>query len=618
MNPFSKNLAQQVASSDRSEHTGKKRSTETGKSGESGGTQGSGRSKKSPASAKAVLSEEYSSGTRAEVGAKVDSSKLAVAKAPVKGRQMQAQKGKTANQLENGQPRLGAEVTVEEPLGKTGKAAKAARTRKGAQIEAARKEEEARSAAVEAEIPEPEAPVDLKMTWQKICARLESYLSAEVCKRWFQSARLVKATHDSGVISVGSDMQQIWVEANYLDELRAAFAEGADIHCVPEIIVQGQEVPKKVEPEKITPAPTRKERPKALTFRPVVPALEKRLEKLGVNPALSFQSFVVGPNSQFAHSACTAVAAGDGQNFNPLFIHGNPGLGKTHLMSAIAHEMMAENPRAKIAFTTAEQFANEFIEAVRKAGLEQFRKKYRSLDMLLIDDIQFLGGKERTQDEFFHTFSTLLNTRTQIVLTSDRPAHEITRLEPRLVSRFESGLTVELEVPAFETRVAILKRKMEIWKMSLDVEIVHRIASHIKRSVRRLEGALTRIGSYAMLAPEAMSITKVDELLVDLTRDENASATTINEIQSAVCERYDLSPADMSSRKRPARIAFPRQIAMYLCREMTAHSLVEVGDAFGRRDHATVIHACKKVEEACAKDATVSAAVEALAASLKH
>ncbi len=457
--------------------------------------------------------------------------------------------------------------------------------------------------------------------WEKVKAKLSEYISADAFSRWFKNAELVQADQGPGIVGVQSDMHQIWIETNYMDELRAAFAEGAGVHCSPRVMVKGQELPveeekpkhaarqlKVGEPDKVvTPDSTAK----GLAF-------ERRLKRLGINPEFDFESFVVGDNSQFAHAACSAVAYEEGRSFNPLFIHGKAGLGKTHLMSAVAQQLLANDPKAKIVFLTAEHFANEFIEAVRKGSLDTFRKAYRHADALLIDDIQFLSAKERTQDEFFHTFNTLLNTQTQVILTCDCPAPEIQTLDPRLVSRFESGLTVELQPPGFETRVAILRRKMEQWKVELENNIVVHIANSIKSNVRRLEGALTRVASYSFLSSEPMSIQKVDELLGDLVRDENTNQITIEQIQKTVADYYGLHLGDMRSRRRPASIAFPRQVAMFLSRKLTKLSLVEIGDAFGKRDHGTVIHACKKVKADMETEVEVKGAVEKLIAQLER
>lgn len=458
-------------------------------------------------------------------------------------------------------------------------------------------------------------------TWEKVKAKLSEYLSADAFSRWFKNAELIETDGEEGVIGVQSDMQQIWIETNYLDELRAAFAEGSGIHCTPRVTVFGQEVV--TQPQKPSKTAARGPGKGSGQVRVVAPdeknpAFERRLKKMGINPEFDFASFVVGDNSQFAHAACSAVAHREGRSFNPLFIHGRAGLGKTHLMSAIAQQLLINDPKAKIVFLTAEQFANEFIEAVRKGNLDAFRKSYRSADVMLIDDIQFLAGKERTQDEFFHTFSTLLNTQTQVVLTCDCPAPEIQTLEPRLISRFESGLTVELQPPGFETRVAILRRKMEQWNVELENGVVCHIANLIKSNVRRLEGALTRVASYSFLSSEEMTISKTDDLLGDLIRDENTQQITVDQIQKMVVDYYDLNLSDMSSRRRPSSIAFPRQVAMFLSRKLTKLSLVEIGECFGRRDHGTVIHACKKVNQEMELNPDVKGAVEKLIAALKR
>ena len=480
---------------------------------------------------------------------------------------------------------------------------------------------------------ENQADQKISQTWNLVREKLSEYISGDAFSRWFKNAELVDPGQKDGLVAVQSDMHQIWIETNYMDELRAAFAEGAGIHCSPQIVVKG-DVEADLFPETVVgKIPVQQENQKIAvrgartnsSVKVVTPNLEektqafqRKLKRLGINPEFDFESFVVGDNSQFAHAACSAVAHQEGRSFNPLFIHGRAGLGKTHLMTAVAQQLLANDPKAKVVFLTGEHFANEFIEAVRKGNLEAFRKAYRHVDAMLIDDIQFIAGKERTQDEFFHTFNALLNSQTQVILTCDCPAPEIQTLEPRLISRFESGLTVELQPPGFETRVAILRRKMEQWKVELENNIVVHIANQIKSNVRRLEGALTRVASYSFLSPEKMSIEKVDELLGDLVRDENTHLVTIEQIQKAVADYYNLNLSDMSSRRRPASIAFPRQIAMYLARKLTKLSLVDIGDGFGKRDHGTVIHACKKVKSDIESDPEVRGAVEKLNASLER
>jgi chromosomal replication initiator protein len=271
-----------------------------------------------------------------------------------------------------------------------------------------------------------------------------------------------------------------------------------------------------------------------------------------------------------------------------------------------------------VVYLTCEKFTNEFIDALRKRTLEKFRRKYRRADILLIDDIQFLGGKERSQEEFFHTFNELLDLQSQVVLTSDRPASEIKNIEPRLISRFESGLTVELLPPGVETRLAILDRKMEDWDVKLSDEILQMLAEKIQSNVRRLEGGLVRIATYASLGTEQITVERAQFLLKDILREEGQKRVNIDEIQKAVTKHFDLRLADMTSRRRPSNIAFPRQVAMYLSRKLTPCSLVEIGDAFGGRDHGTVIYACKKVKETIDVDGQIRDAVDILVSNLQR
>jgi chromosomal replication initiator protein len=304
--------------------------------------------------------------------------------------------------------------------------------------------------------------------------------------------------------------------------------------------------------------------------------------------------------------------------YNPLFIHGGSGLGKTHLMHAIGQEILRRRPDARVIYLTCERFTNEFIEAIRKGDIEKFRRRYRSSDVLLIDDVQFLAGKERSQEEFFHTFNTLLDGRNQVVLTSDRPACEIKSIEPRLISRFECGLAVELQPPQLETRMAILKKKSLEWKVSVDENVLNFLAEKIRSNVRRLEGALVRVATFASLAGESVSVEKVEYLLRDFIQEEASRQVSIDAIQRAVAEVFDVRMADMISRRRPASIAFPRQVAMYLSRSLTHSSLMEIGESFGGRDHGTVIHACKKVASELNKQSGLKERIERIESQLKR
>lgn len=434
-----------------------------------------------------------------------------------------------------------------------------------------------------------------QIAWNSICEILRSHVGVDAFQRWFKAATW--SGEDAGVatVTVPGEMHQVWIETNYLPELTLAVSQVCqDIHEVKVAVADalGGNVQTELPIGQTAEAVQRSSKP-ALEGE----ALARRIKSSGLNTAYTFDSFVVGANSQFAHAACMAVGKKEAVGYNPLFIHGGPGLGKTHLMQAIGQEILTRRPGARVVYLTCEKFTNEFIDAVRRGDLEKFRRRYRSADVLLIDDVQFIAGKERSQEEFFHTFNTLLDGRNQVVLTSDRPACEIKNLEPRLISRFECGLTVEMQVPQMETRKAILQKKSIDWKVKVDESILNFLSEKIRSNVRRLEGALMRVATYASLAGESVSIDKVEYLLRDLLREEASRQVCIDDIQKVVAEFYDVRLADMTSRRRPASIAFPRQIAMYLSRSMTKGSLVEIGEAFGGRDHGTVIHACKRVSE---------------------
>ena len=318
---------------------------------------------------------------------------------------------------------------------------------------------------------------------------------------------------------------------------------------------------------------------------------------LSLNPRNTFESFVVGPNNEIAHAASLAVAQAPARTYNPLFIYGGVGLGKTHLMQAIGQYLWAKKKTSQVMYLSSELFINEFIDAIQHNKLVKFRKRYRQADLLLIDDIQFLGGKERSQEEFFHTFNTLFDGHKQIVLSSDRPASEIANLEHRLVSRFEWGLTAELQPPDVETRMAILRKKAHTLQIKLHDEVYDFLAdahSHQRPPARRRADA----GGVVRLAQrQGADSGDVEHLLKDILQEEARQAVTIEQIQRRVAEHFDVRLADMTSKRRPANIAFPRQIAMYLARELTKASLNEIGDAFGGRDHGTVLHACKLVKK---------------------
>jgi chromosomal replication initiator protein len=451
--------------------------------------------------------------------------------------------------------------------------------------------------------------------WDAVCDALRPMLSSDAFQRWFRAARWLGVEDAIASISVPGEIHQVWIETNYMPELTMAVTgifEG--VHEVRVVVGEDECI---AEDAVNSAGPRSSARlSKAATLEGE--ALDKRIKAAGLNPAHTFSSFVVGNNSQFAHAACEAVAKKSGIGYNPLFIYGGPGLGKTHLMQAIGHELLRRQPGSRVIYLTCEKFTNEFIDAIRRGDIEKFRRRYRSSDVLLIDDVQFLAGKERSQEEFFHTFNTLLDGRNQVVLTSDRPACEIKSLEPRLISRFECGLTVEMQPPQMETRMAILKKKSLDWKVRVDETVLEFLAEKIRTNVRRLEGALMRVATYASLAGESITVEKVEHLLRDLLREEASRQVSIDSIQKAVAEHYDVRLADMTSRRRPASIAFPRQVAMYLSRSLTKGSLMEIGEAFGGRDHGTVIHACKKVCERLADEAGLKESIARIESQLRR
>jgi chromosomal replication initiator protein len=480
----------------------------------------------------------------------------------------------------------------------------------------------------------------ISLLWVTVSSALKKLVSVDAYSRWFESAHLVELNETEAVLAVASDMHQVWIETNYLPEVQTALTQASEMPLKMTVVVS------EVRDEPSVASDSDHGSTDELELLPVQGTgggvsgfqaeayrqfggsmqghlngedqMRKKLKTAGLNPQFSFSRFVVGQNNEFAQAACMAVASAKNAIYNPLFIHGSSGLGKTHLMQAIGQRLMKENPSARVVYLTCEKFINEFIDTVRKGSLERFRRKYRRADILLIDDIQFLGGKERSQEEFFHTFNELLDLQSQVVLTSDRPASEIKNIEPRLISRFECGLTVELQPPGVETRLAILRRKMEDWDVKLNDDILTMLAERIQSNVRRLEGGLVRIATYASLGTEQITVERCEFLLKDILREEGQKRVNIDSIQKAVTNHYDLRLADMTSRRRPSNIAFPRQVAMYLSRKMTPCSLVEIGDAFGGRDHGTVIYAVRKVEQRMGCEPQVRDAVDILMAALQR
>lgn len=450
--------------------------------------------------------------------------------------------------------------------------------------------------------------------WQSIAESIAARVSADTFQRWFASIKMVGADETHLDLRVPNNIYQLWIETNYMPLLQAAILD----------VLGG---PRKIRFKAATSDGNQEEKPEVA---PVQPPSRPRVNHAhgtgepqgvpthGMNPRNTFENFVVGVNSQFAHAAALAVAQAPAKTYNPLFIYGGTGLGKTHLMHAIGQSVAARGKGVKVIYLTSERFTNEFIDAIQNSTLVKFRKRYRQADVLLIDDIHFLAGKERSQEEFFHTFNTLLEGHKQIVLSSDRPPVEIANLEERLVSRFEWGLTAEMQPPDVETRMAILRKKAESLSIKLDPEILEFLAQRIRTNVRRLEGALMRVASYFSLHGGRMSTDDIERLLKDILQEEAKRSVTIDQIQRRVAEHYDVRLADMTSKRRPANIAFPRQIAMYLARELTKSSLSEIGEAFGGRDHGTVLHAHRLVKERILKEESLRQTVSFLDSRLQR
>ena len=316
-----------------------------------------------------------------------------------------------------------------------------------------------------------------------------------------------------------------------------------------------------------------------------------------LNPKYTFDTFVIGNSNRFAHAACVAVAESPAKAYNPLFLYGGVGLGKTHLMHAIGHSIMKEQNDAKVVYVSSEKFTNELINSIKSDKNEEFRDKYRNVDILLIDDIQFIAGKEGTQEEFFHTFNALHEANKQIIISSDRPPKEIPTLEDRLRSRFEMGLIADIQPPDFETRIAILKTKAQIENIDIPNEVMNYIATYIKSNIRELEGALTRVVAYSSLINKDISYDLAVEALKDIVTTSESQEISVNRIKEKVSTAFGIKMDDFNSKKRTRTIAYPRQIAMYLSRELTDLSLPKIGNEFGGRDHTTVIHAHDKISK---------------------
>jgi chromosomal replication initiator protein len=431
--------------------------------------------------------------------------------------------------------------------------------------------------------------------WTKACEHLKSVLNGDVYSRWIENIKPSSIHENRFILHVDNDFCQTWLENNYQDVIVEALrAAGAPQDFSIRFDIQACDSPD------AEPSPRDGAAVKPDTKQ--VHAAKRRHKPVSngngspLNSNFTFENFVTGPSNSFAHAAALGVSQSPGRAYNPLFIYGQTGIGKTHLMQAVGHRVL-QSPGMSVSYVSTETLLNEYIESLAKQTTMNFRNKYRSTDVLLVDDIQFLAGKERLQEEFFHTFNVLYDARKQIIMTSDLPPRELSGLEPRLVSRFEWGLVTEIESPDFETRLAILRYKQTLTKVGLRDDVLTFIADNIKSNVRSLEGALTRAVSFSSLNPQMqMTLEVLRNLLKDQLNDERQKDLSFDDIQRMVADYFDLRLTDMSSKRRPRSVAAPRQIAMFLCRKLTRSSLPEIANSFGKT-HATVIHACKTIQD---------------------
>jgi chromosomal replication initiator protein len=425
--------------------------------------------------------------------------------------------------------------------------------------------------------------------WDEVLLRVQTKVNQHSFYQWFRPTSLVNDGGTSVTVRVPSVLFRDWLKKHYSGVISEAMVEvnrpGTTIAFVAD--AKGESgADADIPPEPIGG---------------IEPIVLQSAAPHGLNPRYTFDTFIVGPSNQFAHAACRAVAEAPSRAYNPLFMYGGVGLGKTHLMHAVGHYVLQHGKNLKLTYISSERFINEFINAVRYDRVLDFRERYRTVDVLLVDDIQFLAGKEGTQAEFFHTFNSLHESTKQIVVSSDCPPHEIPTLEERLRSRFEWGLIADIQPPDLETKVAILKKKAEAEAVPLPDNVAMYIAGRIKSNVRELEGSLIRLIAFASLTGRAITLDLAQEVLRNIL-DHDERIVTIESIQKFVADYYQLKPSELKSRNNSKSVAMPRQIAMYLCKSLTHKSLPEIGRSFGGKHHSTVIHSIRKVEELRKKD----------------
>lgn len=445
---------------------------------------------------------------------------------------------------------------------------------------------------------------DLKSLWEKTLNIIKSEMSEVSFNTWIKSCEPISISSNIIRISVPNSFTQDILEKRYKDlVVNSIEAACSKVYNV-EFMVASD----------IQEAEEKEEKKSKFDDRGSITVNDEMSSLL--NPKYTFDSFVIGNSNRFAHAASLAVAEAPAKAYNPLFIYGGVGLGKTHLMHAIGHYVLQNNSNAKVVYVSSEKFTNELINAIRDDKNEEFRNKYRKVDILLIDDIQFIAGKERTQEEFFHTFNALHDSNKQIILSSDRPPKEIPTLEDRLRSRFEWGLIADIQAPDFETRMAILKKKAAVEKLNVANEVMVYIATKIKSNIRELEGALIRIVAYSSLTNRPITVELASEALKDIISNKQNRNITIDVIQDVVAGYFNLRIEDLKSQRRTRNVAYPRQIAMYLSRKLTDMSLPKIGEEFGGRDHTTVIHAYEKISDSLNTDESLQHTVNDLTKKL--
>lgn len=426
----------------------------------------------------------------------------------------------------------------------------------------------------------------LTSLWEKILNIVKTELSEVGFNTWIKCLEPVNISQDTIFLAVPNDFTKGILETRYVDLISNAVTMVTSKKYEIKFVLSSDDIVAEMNSKNTS------------QLSENTPGNEKPNDELTtstLNPKYTFDTFVIGNSNRFAHAASLAVAESPAKAYNPLFIYGGVGLGKTHLMHAIGHYALNNSPNARVVYVTSEKFTNELINSIKDDKNEEFRTKYRNVDILLIDDVQFIAGKERTQEEFFHTFNALYEANKQIIMSSDRPPKEIPTLEDRLRSRFEWGLIADIQPPDFETRIAILKKKADVEKLSIPNEVMAYIADKIQSNIRELEGALIRLVAFSSLTNKEISVELASEALKDIISNKNSKQITIDLIQDVVSSYYNLRIEDFKSKRRTKNVAFPRQIAMYLARKLTDLSLPKIGEEFGGRDHTTVIHAYEKI-----------------------